>query len=250
MPDIIYETLADSPIAAGIHNDYQLTHYAEKLTPEKLSRFAAIGCLNEGLTQRCRELNLHPNIITTTNGIDATRFSPPPDSRASRTQLRAGWAGQTQHSAGKVKRFYELILPAAVRAGVPLLPAIKEKNPLTHDQMPAYYQSIDMILCASVGEGTSGPLLEAAAAAACPISTQVGSAPQQITHGTNGLLIEPNLDSLTNALYYCRTNPKHTIEMGLAARRNILDNWTWATRAQTYLKLFNAALEAAQTAAA
>ena len=38
--------------------------------------------------------------------------------------------------------------------------------------------------------------------------------------------------------------------MGLAARRNILDNWTWATRAQTYLKLFNAALEAAQTAAA
>src|SRR6185369_17282578 len=114
------------------------------------------------------------------------------------------WAG---HSKGTIKRFDELVVPACITAGVPLLAAVRELNMIPPAEMPAYYQRIDLMLCASTSEGTNGPLLEAAASGAVPLSTRVGSADLLIEHGVTGFFLEPTIDAIASQLFWCREHP-------------------------------------------
>jgi len=246
MPDAVYDVLSMRPMTAGIHNDHQFDYYAEKLTAARLGRFVAIGCANANLRRRTLEMGLHDRVVVTSSGVDVERFSPPATPRTG--PVRAGWAGQIGHSGGKLKQFYERVVPGCAAAGLPLLPAVREKNPVPFEQMPDYYRLIDLLIVASIGEGSSGPLLEAAASGCLPVSTRVGVAEQQITHGENGLLLADDLDAITETLYWCRQHPERVRAMGEAARQNVLEHWTWAKRAEHFAELFDLSLAEQPTA--
>ena len=68
--------------------------------------------------------------------------------------------------------------------------AAREEKWRTQEEMVAFYQGVDVQICASRTEGGPHPLLEAAACGIPLISTRVGIAPELIKDGDNGFLIE------------------------------------------------------------
>jgi glycosyltransferase involved in cell wall biosynthesis len=145
-------------------------------------------------------------------------------------------------SEGKIKRFGELVVPACLAAGLPLLAAVRELNCIPTDEMPAYYKLIDVYVCASTTEGSQGPLVEAASSGCVLISTRVGIAEQLIREGVNGFLVDPTIEAIAEKLYWCRERPEQARAMGDAARQTILEAWTWQHRAEGYAELFEAGL--------
>jgi glycosyltransferase involved in cell wall biosynthesis len=244
MPDQAYEVLSVRPMVVGVHSEVSMDHKPHLFVPERFRRFAAVGCVNQRIADRCQRLGLHERVYVTSNGIDPERFSPPAEGHCG-PMVRAGWSGAIERSEGPIKRFKELVVPACIVAGVPLLAAAREWNYIPAEQMPQYYRLIDVYLCASTTEGSQGPLVEAAASGCALISTRVGIAEQLIQHGVNGFLIEPTVEAIADRLYWSREHPEQVRQMGMAARRTTLEAWTWEHRAQQYAQLFEEGLRSA-----
>ncbi len=91
---------------------------------------------------------------------------------------------------------------------------------LPPERMMEAYQHADIVLIPTLhSEGTSLSCLEAMACGKCVIATYVGGLPDLIIDGFNGLLIQPNSDSLRNAIEYLIEHKDIRDEMGKNGRR-------------------------------
>jgi glycosyltransferase involved in cell wall biosynthesis len=109
--------------------------------------------------------------------------------------------------------------------------------------MVPFYQKLDAYICASRTEGGPHPILEASACGIPVISTPVGIAPELISDGANGILIERTIPAIREAVIMLRDNRDVRVEMGRQARKTIEEKWTWDTQAQKYIPFFNFGLE-------
>lgn len=76
-------------------------------------------------------------------------------------------------------------------------------------------------------------ILESMAAGLAVVASNVGSIPEVIQHGRNGLLVPPgDPAALTQALRILADDPALARRLGLAARRTILEKFTWTHAAQ------------------
>lgn len=115
------------------------------------------------------------------DGVKLERFQNPGTSRPDNEKLRVGWVGNSDWGAHKgpdMKGFHSIFLPAMkVLEKKNLAVAIvadRATTPVAYDDMPAYYQDIDVLVCSSLIEGTPNPVLEAMASGAAVVSTDVG----------------------------------------------------------------------------
>lgn len=133
-------------------------------------------------------------------GVDTDFFHP--EYYALQGPLRVGWAGNPQRY---IKRF-SLLKDAAHGIG-DLLAADGDKTP---DEMLVFYNSVDVIACASYAEGTPRPLLEGMACGAFPVSFDVGIVPEVVTHAVNGLVVhDETVQGMHNALQWCNEHIEH-----------------------------------------
>jgi glycosyltransferase involved in cell wall biosynthesis len=85
--------------------------------------------------------------------------------------------------------------------------------------LPALYQSFDIVALSSLNEGTPSALIEAMAAGRAVVATAVGGVPDLIEDGETGLLIPPSdLQRLADALVHLAGHPAERRRLGLAAR--------------------------------
>lgn len=91
-----------------------------------------------------------------------------------------------------------------------------------HEQMPEFYNKIDVLLIPSVSEGSHNPTMEALAMNKPVISTRVGIAEE--LEGV--ILVDRNVESIKQAL------------RKLSGRIQILEKYTWANIAQQYHRLY------------
>jgi glycosyltransferase involved in cell wall biosynthesis len=165
--------------------------------------------LSEVLIQRCRVPAARVRVIR--NGIDTTRFAPPPardgadargpiigtlarlvPSKGIRTLLDAlphllpeypealllvGGAGEEKESLERQARALGLA-DRVVFAG------------LVHEPRD-FYRRLDLFVLPTLDEGFGLVLLEAMAMGLPVIGTRVGGVPEILTHGVNGWLVEP-----------------------------------------------------------
>lgn len=97
-----------------------------------------------------------------------------------------GWCGNSQHSGEKdvdLKGFRTILKPVVdelISNGYHIKGYYADRNetPKDSEEMPAYYNEIDIIVCASVHEGTPRPVLEAMYSGVTIISTNVGIVPE------------------------------------------------------------------------
>jgi glycosyltransferase involved in cell wall biosynthesis len=80
----------------------------------------------------------------------------------------------------------------------------------------------DVFVLPSYNEGLPMAMLEAMAWGLPPLCTPVGSIPEYVTSGVNGVMVQPgNVPELANAIQQLATDGAARVRMGQAARKTI-----------------------------
>lgn len=150
------------------------------------------------------------------------------------SDLVVGWAG---NQTAPDKRL-EIIRSA--------WPGLRMASDLPYDAMPRWYNSIDVITCASDAEGDPRPLIEGMACGCFPVTTDVGIVPELVQHGRNGLVVERSSRAFAEAFAWCRENPELVRAAGRENARAMLATRTWASVAPAWGDAFDAAIARAK----
>lgn len=178
----------------------------------------------------------HERIYYTPNGVDPIfwhRYEPRP------TSLVACHVGKPNPRKGA-----DLIKEACRIANVPLLACQRTSAiRLPPVDIRALYQKASVQITMSDMDGTPNPMLESAACENLLVSTRIGNMPDVIVPGENGALVDRTIPDLVEVLLNLKACSRAEIaEMGVAARRTILDEWTWAKQVLYVRDAWNDAL--------
>ena len=175
------------------------------------------------------------------HGVNEKKFYPLKKILVNKDKLIVGWAGHPDHFNSTYKGYWNIIVPVAKKNSdwLELKSAIRHKNPIPHSKMNQFYNSVDVLLCASKGDTGPNTVLEAAACGKAVVSTPVGIVPELIKNNYNGIIIKRNQKSLTAALKKLHNNRKLLKLMGQRNRKEILRNWTYKKRSLNYKKAFD-----------
>lgn len=103
---------------------------------------------------------------------------------------------------------------------------------------------IDIFVLSSVKEGFPNSLLEAMAMGKPVVATAVGGIPEIIEHRTNGFLVPPaDIEGLAAAIKTVIDNPPMAINMGIAAREFIENNYSITATVGKWEALYKSLLE-------
>lgn len=106
------------------------------------------------------------------------------------------------------------------------------------EELPALYALADVFVMPSVEEGFGMTVTEAMAAATPVVGTRVGGIPQQITDGTNGLLVDPADDiGLADALAWLFERPGEREAFGSAARQRARE-FSWREVSRGFITVY------------
>jgi hypothetical protein len=115
---------------------------------------------------------------------------------------------------------------------------------LAFADMPDYYRSVDIYVCASSFEGSNNPLFEAALMECAIITTDQGTVPEFLQDGYNARILPRNLGAFQAAVLELRDNSTTRRELGQRARQAVLQGrWDWDDKAGEFKALFQSALE-------
>jgi glycosyltransferase involved in cell wall biosynthesis len=114
------------------------------------------------------------------------------------------------------------------------------------DDLPDTYSAMDAGLLLGLGsEGSARAALETMATSRPVIAVRKGALIDTITHGVDGLLVEENdVDGLSRALIEVLGQPQRAAQMGEAARKKIVSQFTERHRAERTLQLYRKLLSA------
>jgi glycosyltransferase involved in cell wall biosynthesis len=136
-----------------------------------------------------------------------------------------------------------IIQAVAALEGAELRLAAREDRWRGPEEMRAFYQSLHVYVCASESEGGPNPCLEAAACGVPVVTTPVGSMPQLIRDGENGLFVTRDAGDIASKLRRLRDDPELHARMGAAARAAV-EAWDWRCQAPRFAAMFEAVLGA------
>jgi glycosyltransferase involved in cell wall biosynthesis len=125
-------------------------------------------------------------------------------------------------------------------------------GPVPYESVPEYINACD-VLCAPYDprlskvrseHGIGAPLkvLEYMSCEKAVVSTNVGPTADVVENGRTGLLVPPgDVDALANAIAELIENPGLSRRMGAAARREVIDKYSWTSLAATFEEILNTA---------
>jgi hypothetical protein len=232
----------------GVRSHFKWDRGGKGLPPssefmEHLRRFVALHVPSRILYTIFNEL--HPKVFYTPHGVDINVFKPRAGELFSSPQgeLLLGWAGSLTNHPGK-RGMEDYIVPALEGLnGVTLKLAARERRWRSQEEMVEFYQGLDALICASRTEGGPHPLLEASACQIPIISTRVGIAPELVSHGDNGLLVDRSVEAIRDAVIRLRDNRDLRLQMGRRAREIVESAWSWDTQARNYIPFFEYGLK-------
>lgn len=228
-------------LVIGICSHYELSGAWREPGLATLKELARAVFVNNRLLLEELGPLLRQPVYYTPNGVDTELFRPavPPSPPAPTRPLKVGWAGSlTNHGAGH-RGVHEFIAPAvAAVEGAELCLAAREEKWRNQEEMPEFYHSLDVYVCASHTEGTPNPCLEAAACGLPVVTTRVGNMPEMIRDGENGFFVERDAADIAQKLTRLRDDPGLRNRLGRAARETVVASWDWRRQAAGYEKMF------------
>ena len=163
----------------------------------------------------------------------------------------ASWSGNADHwnpAHQDVKGFRSIVQPACSMARIPLIFAEYTMNRIAPCDMPDFYRSASIVLCASLYEGASNSVMEAMAAGLAVVATNVGNHREmqesQLRHlGDTGIIIIEDRSKEAFADVLCSLKHKRIAEMGAINRHEIAERWSWDSWKDRYAVFLHKALE-------
>ena len=191
-----------------------------------------------------------------TDGIDLDTFIPNNLERfdnIGKRNLVIGWVGNSKwgdHDIkfNDVKGVNTILKPAInelIEEGYKLEMFFADRNErmIPHNEMPEYYNKIDIYICTSEIEGTPNPVLEAMACGVPVISTNVGVVKDLFGKQQQDLILEKRtVECLKEKIVYLANN---TDQFAKLSKENIISikSWSWENKCQDFKLYFDKCLE-------
>lgn len=157
-----------------------------------------------------------------------------------------GWTGNSKfkdENDDDLKGINKVIKPAIeglIEKGYNIELKIADRNVklIPHDEMPDYYNEIDLYVCASRTEGTPNPVLEAMACGIPIISTDVGIVSEVFGKEQKNFIIERTKESLQEKIEYIINN-KSILEQLSKENLEQIKNWSWKNKTDLFKQFFD-----------
>ena len=197
------------------------------------------------------DLRLRPQAICQ-DGVDLTLFQPDNLCRFDTIGTRKvyfGWAGNSKWATGDLKGINTIIRPAIEELkseGYPveLVTSDRLNRLIPHDEMPNFSHSLDCYICASTGEGTPNPVLEAMACGVPVISTDVGIVPEVFgAEQKKYIMSDRSVESLKSKIVQLLNEEDGFRRLSNENLRSIR-NWDWKIKVEKIRKYFHDCLQA------
>lgn len=202
-----------------------------------------------------------PSAVTQ-DGVDLNIFRPKNLARFKEVgvvrPIRVGWVGNSafghwNETGAKedLKGLHSIIMPMIEELRVTGYPvevyfADRQVEWIPHQRMPEYYSKIDVLLCASLSEGTPNPVLEAMACGVPVISTNVGIVSEVFGAEQRKYIANArSVDSLKECLLRLINAPENLHTLSSENIRQI-EAWDWKKRVESYRVFFRKMIEAAK----
>ena len=268
----------DVPMVVTLHgSDISLSErsrLARLPARRALERAGVVTAPSADLARRAASLGARPGSTRVVPyGVDTDVFSP------ERAVERASWRerlGVDERSVlilavgrlQEVKGFAYLVdaaakvegVSVAIAGGGDLKPELEERirashapvrlvGPLDRDSVADAFAAADLVAVPSVVDskgrvdGLPNTLLEAMSSGRAVIASRVGGVPDAVEHDVNGLLV-PQRDAaaLASALTRLAGDAHERERLGSAARRTILERFTWAAVGEAFERAYASAL--------
>jgi glycosyltransferase involved in cell wall biosynthesis len=110
-------------------------------------------------------------------------------------------------------------------------------------KLPRLYQAADVFAFSTFYEHHPFAVLEALSTGLPVVTTSVGGIPETIESGKNGFLVEPfNPKQFADSILYLLGHPAEASEMGLLARKTILERFDWRIVVKDVLRVYDEVL--------
>lgn len=167
--------------------------------------------------------------------------------------VRIGWAGNSLWGgSAHLKGLHDVIDPAVKRLqsqGIPAEGVYQDRQDamVEHDDMPEYYRTLDIYVCASLNEGTPNPVLEAMASGVPVLSTDVGIVREAFGPKQQSFIVEDrNSEIFYQKLHHLATNPELRRELSQENLQRI-QAWGWDSMAVKWRKFIKHGIQTART---
>ena len=111
-------------------------------------------------------------------------------------------------------------------------------------KLPRLYQAADVFAFSTFYEHHPFAVLEALSTGLPVVTTSVGGIPETIESGKNGFLVEPfNPAHFADKILYLLEHPAEASEMGMLARKTVLERFDWRIVVKDVLKVYDEALD-------
>ncbi len=200
---------------------------SEEMVKKYLHDADTVICTSERL---CRIVDPYcARTFHTPNGICTDKFRRLNDRSG---PLTFGWAGNIKDP---VKGVHDILQPACEGlAELRMAP-----GGVSHDQMNAFYNQLDVFLVASRHEGEPLTLVEAMAAGCFPVCSNVGIVPELIQQEVSGLIVEPRTpEAFRVALKWCVDRVDQVRLAGEANSERICKERNWRSMATVFKRVF------------
>ena len=251
--DFILNTVATANLTTSIYDHLLLS---ESQVQERVILFNALTIGYTTCSERLDNLyssfkNYPKPSICVEDGVDLDFFAPRNLERLADKdkEIVVGWVGNSKWGGDGVdhKGFETIIKPAveSLRAEgckVRGYYADRMERWIPHDEMNDYYNSIDIIICASDIEGTPNPALEGMACGLPVISTDVGIVPQLFgPQQQNYILPSRTVEDLKSKLKDLIENPEKRKALSGENLKEI-EKWTWKNQCRKFDDFFKTML--------
>ena len=139
---------------------------------------------------------------------------------------------------GDRERVHHLVSESPVRSSITFL------GPLTGDKKFECYSRCDVFALPAREDGFPVVVPEANAFGKPVVGGRSGGIPEAITHGENGLLVDPNsVDEVADAITGLLENPSEAHRLGANGRRRVESEFTWKASATSLLSVVHDVLK-------
>ncbi len=210
----------------GLKPSNLLQRYADDVGGVIVPSLRLLELLRDVENPRQRTIMLAPK------GFDPRLFGDHGMRRGDR--LEVGWVGDAE------------ALDKHVNVLVEAFPRIRLADKcLAYDEMPDFYNGVDVIAVASSAEGDPRPLIEGMASGCFPVCSDVGIVRELIEHGVNGLIIpgdDRSPDKYREAFAWCAKNVEHVRYHGARNAERMLATRTWEHVAPAWARAIDHAI--------
>jgi glycosyltransferase involved in cell wall biosynthesis len=235
-------------------------------TLHALQHAAAITSNSQDLARSARALAPGRRVEVIPNGVNTELFRALPRDMALSRRLGlddtpvVGFVGEAREKKGLAhlllafaavsrKRAAKLLLLGGVRKDDrPMIDVFRAQHPalsvvvvddVAHQELPACYALLDVLVMPSLRDGLPNALLEGMACERAVVATDAGGMPDALTHEENGLMVRVgDVEGLAAGVERLLTDAELRASFGASARRTILERFTPAREIDLTLALY------------